>query len=91
MDLSWTSFWEASWDDFGKVFGSQDAPKKDQDGAKTAKMASILGSFFGWMLNAILGCCLGACWGRLEASWGRLGGHLGTTWGVLGASSVFGV
>ena len=46
MDLSWTSFWEASWSDFGRVFGSQDAPKKAQDDAKTAMMTSFLGSHF---------------------------------------------
>ena len=84
MDLSWASFWEASWNDFGKVFGSQDGLKKAQDGAKTAKMASILGSIFGWMLSAILGGCLGASWGVLGSSWGRLG----TSWSVLGASSL---
>ena len=65
MDLSWTSFWEASWSDFGKVFGSQDALKKAQDDAKTAMMTSFLGSIFWWMLNEILGGCLGASWGRL--------------------------
>ena len=84
MDLSWTSFWEASWSDFGKVFGSQDGLKKAQDGAKTAKMASIWGSIFGCMLSAILGGCLGASWGVLGSSWGRLG----TSWSVLGASSL---
>ena len=86
MDLSWTSFWEASWSDFGRVFGSQDGLKKAQDGAKTAKMAWILGLIFGWMLNAIFGGCLGASWGRLGASRGRLGGVLGRLGGVLGAS-----
>ena len=86
MDLSWTSFWEASWSDLGKVFGSQDAPKKAQDDAKTAMMALFLGSIFGWMLNSILGGCLGACWGRLGAFWGRLGavlGRLGASWAHL--------
>ena len=73
MDLSWTSFWEASWNDFGKVFGSQDGLKKAQDGAKTVKMVSILGSIFGCMLSAILGGCLGASWGRLGGVLGRLG------------------
>ena len=38
MDLSWASFLEASWNDFGRVFGSQDAPKTAQDDAKTAIM-----------------------------------------------------
>ena len=46
MDLSWTSFWEASWNDFGMVFGGKDAPKKAQDDAKTAMMTSFLGSIF---------------------------------------------
>ena len=46
MDLSWASFWEASWSDFGKVFGGQDAPKTAQDDAKTAMMTSFLGSNF---------------------------------------------
>ena len=73
MDLSWTSFWEASWSDLGRVFGSQDGLKNAQDGAKTAKMASILGSIFRWMLSAILGGCLGASWGRLGGALGRLG------------------
>ena len=53
MDLSWTSFWEASWSDLGRVFGGHDAPKKAQDGAKTAKIAPMLGWFWGWMLDAI--------------------------------------
>ena len=34
-------FWEASWSDLGRFFGSQDGLKKAQDGAKTGKMASI--------------------------------------------------
>ena len=46
MNLSWTSFWEASWNDFGMVFGGKDAPKKAQDDAKTAMMTSFLGSIF---------------------------------------------
>ena len=46
MDLSWTSFWEASWNDFGRAFGGQDALKKAQDDAKTAMMTSFLGSIF---------------------------------------------
>ena len=80
MDLSWASFWEASWSDFGKVFGGQDAPKTAQDDAKMAMMTSFFGSIFWWMLHVILDGCLGACWGRL-------GVRLGTSWGVLGALS----
>ena len=79
MDLSWTSFWEASWSDFGRVFGGQDTLKQAQDDAKTAMMASFFGSIFWWMLHVILGGCLGACWGRLGASWGRFGVRLGTS------------
>ena len=46
MDLSWTSFWEASWSDLGRVFGGQDAPKKAQDDATTAMMTSFFGIDF---------------------------------------------
>ena len=46
MDLSWASFWEASWSDFGGGFGGQDAPKKAQDDAKTVMMTSFLDPFF---------------------------------------------
>ena len=79
MDLSWASFWEASWSEFGRVFGGQDALKKAQDNAKTVMRASFLGSIFRWMLDVILGGCLGASWVRLGSSWGRLGVRLETS------------
>ena len=74
MDLSWASFWEASWSDFGMVFGSQDAPKKAQDDAKTAMRAS----FFGIAFLVDVKCDFGwVSWGVLGASWGVLG----SSWG----------
>ena len=79
MDLSWTSFWETSWSDFGRVFGGQDAPKTAQDDAKTAMMTTFFGSIFWWMLHVIVGGCLGACWGRLGVVLGSVLGRLGAS------------
>ena len=80
---TWTSFWEASWSDFGRGFGSQDAPKTAQDDANTTMMTSFSGSIFWWTLHVILGGCLGACWGRLGVVLGSVLGRLEASWANL--------
>ena len=55
MDLSWTSFWEASWSDLGRVFGSQDG---SQIGQKSIKIdfpsLPVSASFFTWIFVRFL-------------------------------------
>ena len=43
LGLCWTSSWEASWGDFGRLLGGQDGPKTAQDDAKTTQDGSKTG------------------------------------------------